>query len=93
LVVACLGKFGGTFAAASYAGLPWREGATLGTLMNTRGLMELIVLNVGLEQGVISPTLFSMLVVMAVVTTLATAPILDLLSNGAARPLRNAEAG
>lgn len=92
LIVACVGKFGGTFAAATYTGLPWRDAATLGTLMNTRGLMELIVLNIGLEQGVISPTLFSMLVVMAVVTTLATAPVLDLLAKGGA-PLRDAEAG
>jgi len=84
LAVACAGKLGGTFAAARYAGLGTREAATLGALMNTRGLMELIVLNVGLEQGVISPTLFSMLVVMAVVTTLLTAPLLDLL----ARPAR-----
>jgi len=76
-LVACLGKFGGTAAAARLSGFGWRQSVALGGLMNTRGLMELIVLSVGLDQGVISPTLFSMMVVMAVATTLAGAPILD----------------
>jgi Kef-type K+ transport system membrane component KefB len=76
IAVASLGKFGGAFAAARFTGLDWRESTALGILMNTRGLMELIVLNVGLDLGVISPTLFGMLVLMAVVTTLATTPIL-----------------
>jgi K+:H+ antiporter len=78
-LVACLGKFGGTLAAARLCGLGWRQSAALGALMNTRGLMELIVLSVGLDQGVISPQLFSMMVVMAVVTTLAGGPLLDVL--------------
>jgi Kef-type K+ transport system membrane component KefB len=78
-VVACFGKFGGTFLVSRVTGLGWRHSLAMGALMNTRGLMELIVLNVGLERGIISPTLFSMLVVMAVVTTLMTAPVLDLL--------------
>ncbi len=78
-LVACLGKFGGTAVASRMSGLDWRHSVALGALMNTRGLMELIVLNVGLDQGVISPALFSMMVVMAVVTTLAAAPALDLL--------------
>lgn len=76
ILVATLGKFGGTLAAARVTGLGWRDAAALGILMNTRGLMELIVLNIGLDLGVISPTLFAMLVIMAVVTTVATAPIL-----------------
>ena len=76
IAVASVGKFGGAFAASRFTGLDWRESTALGILMNTRGLMELIVLNVGLDLGVISPTLFSMLVIMAVVTTLATTPIL-----------------
>ena len=76
VAVATAGKFGGTLIAARATGLPWRQAAGLGVLMNTRGLMELIVLNVGLELGVISPTLFTMLVLMALVTTLATTPIL-----------------
>ena len=75
-LVATAGKFGGTLVAAWLTGLSWRESAALGTLMNTRGLMELIVLNIGLDLGVISPTLFAMMVVMALVTTAATAPIL-----------------
>jgi Kef-type K+ transport system membrane component KefB len=79
LLVAVVGKFGGTFAAARMTGMPTREAAGLGTLMNTRGLVELIVLNVGLDMGVLSPTLFAMMVVMALVTTLATGPMLSLL--------------
>lgn len=77
ILVATAGKFGGTLAAARLTGLSWREAAALGTLMNTRGLMELIVLNIGLDLGMISPTLFAMMVVMALATTAATAPILN----------------
>jgi Kef-type K+ transport system membrane component KefB len=65
--------------AARFTGLSWRYAASLGVLMNTRGLMELIVLNVGLDLGVISPTLFAMMVLMALVTTIGAAPILHLL--------------
>ena len=79
ILIATLGKFGGTFVAARLTGLGWRTAAALGTLMNTRGLMELIVLNVGLDLRVISPTLFAMMVMMALVTTMATAPGLRLL--------------
>jgi Kef-type K+ transport system membrane component KefB/nucleotide-binding universal stress UspA family protein len=75
--VACLGKFGGSFVAARLTGLPWRESAALGVLMNTRGLMELIVLNLGLDLGILSPTLFTMMVVMALVTTVMTSPLLE----------------
>jgi len=56
--------------------LGWRDAAALGILMNTRGLMELIVLNLGLDLGVISPTLFAILVLMALANTIATAPVL-----------------
>jgi Kef-type K+ transport system membrane component KefB len=77
--VATLGKFGGTILAARWSGLSWREGALLGTLMNTRGLMELIVLKQGLDLGVISPKLFAMLVIMAIATTIMTGPLLSLL--------------
>jgi Kef-type K+ transport system membrane component KefB len=79
IAVASLGKFGGTFVAARLTGLGSRDAASLGILMNTRGLMELVVLNLGLDLHVISPTLFAMLVLMAVVTTFATTPILNLL--------------
>jgi len=78
-LVACVGKFGGTLLASRWTGLPWRDSAALGILMNTRGLVELIVLNMGLDLGVISPKLFAMLVLMALVTTFMTTPILQLL--------------
>ncbi|MGN6547394.1 MAG: cation:proton antiporter [Aureliella sp.] len=77
--VATLGKFGGTVLAARYAGESWRDAGVLGMLMNTRGLMELIVLNIGLDLGVISPTLFAMMVIMALVTTMMTSPVLGFL--------------
>lgn len=79
IAVATAGKFGGAFAAAKLTGLSWRDSAGLGILMNTRGLMELIVLNIGLERKIISPTVFAMMVVMAIVTTMATTPILQLI--------------
>ncbi len=80
IAVASTGKFGGGFIAARLTGSDWRQAASLGILMNTRGLMELIVLNIGLDLGVLSPTLFAMLVLMAVLTTLATTPILQAMS-------------
>jgi Kef-type K+ transport system membrane component KefB len=79
VVAATVGKLGGTFLAARLSGMATRDAAGLGALMNTRGLMELIVLNVGLDLGVITPTLFSMLVLMALITTFATAPLLALI--------------
>ena len=60
--------------------MPWRDAVSLGVLMNTRGLMELVILNIGLDIGVISPALFSMMVVMALVTTFMAMPLLDLIS-------------
>src|SRR4029079_17054713 len=86
ILVASLGKFGGTLAAARVAGLDWHTSSSLGILMNTRGLMELIVLNVGLDLGVISPTLFAMMVLMALATTLATTPLLALLERRTVTP-------
>jgi Kef-type K+ transport system membrane component KefB len=76
ILVAVAGKVGGTSVAARFGGMPWRESLALGALMNTRGLMELVVLNIGLEVQVISPTLFSMMVVMAIATTMMTPPLL-----------------
>jgi len=81
ILVASAGKFGGSTIAARLTGLGWRDASALGVLMNTRGLVELIVLNIGLDFGVISPTVFAMLVLMALVTTFATTPILDLISS------------
>src|ERR1700691_508951 len=80
ILVASVGKFGGTVVAARITGLDWRDSSALGVLMNTRRLMELIVLNIGLEMNVISPTLFAMLVIMALVTTFATTPIVHLIT-------------
>ena len=75
ILIATLGKFGGTLAAARLTGSSWRDATALGALMNTRGLMELIVLNIGLDLRVISPALFAMMVMMAIVTTMLTSPI------------------
>jgi Kef-type K+ transport system membrane component KefB len=80
IIVASAGKFGGSLIAARLTGMGWRDASALGVLMNTRGLMELIVLNIGLELKVLSPTLFAMLVLMAVVTTFTTTPILHLIT-------------
>lgn len=79
IVVATAGKLGGSTVAAWLSGMPPREAAGLGTLMNARGLMELVILDVGLDIGVISPALFSMMIVMALVTTFMTTPVLHLI--------------
>ncbi|MEH2091423.1 cation:proton antiporter [Nostoc sp.] len=77
LAVAIAGKYVGTYVAARVSGISKREASALGWLMNTRGLTELIVLNIGLELGVISPLIFTMLVIMALVTTFMTSPLLE----------------
>ena len=77
LTAAVLGKLGGATIAAKISALHWREAAGLGILMNTRGLMELIILTIGLQFGVISPALFAMMVMMALVTTFMTTPIFE----------------
>jgi K+:H+ antiporter len=79
LGVAVFGKVFGAAMAARVTGLDWRSSAVVGTLMNTRGLTELIVLNLALEQGVISEALFAMLVLMALITTLMTTPMMNVL--------------
>lgn len=76
IAFATLGKFGGTFLAARLAGMDTASARCVGVMMNTRGLMELIVLNVGYELGVIPPAVFTMLVIMALVSTLVTVPLL-----------------
>ena len=76
LGVAVLGKLGGTTIAARTTGIQWREAGGLGVLMNSRGLMELVILTIGLQDGIITPALFTMMVIMAVVTTMMTSPIL-----------------
>jgi Kef-type K+ transport system membrane component KefB len=86
--VAVAGKLGGSALAARLGGRPWREALALGTLMNTRGLMELVILNIGLDLGVLSPALYSMMVLMAFATTVMTSPLLTALH--AVRPLTDA---
>lgn len=78
VAVAIVGKYAGTYAAARISGIDKQEASALGWLMNTRGLTELIVLNIGLSLNVISPLLFTMLVIMALVTTFMTSPLLEL---------------
>ena len=79
--VATLGKVGGTLVAARWTGLGWHDALTLGALMNTRGLMELIALNVGYDLGILSPAMFTMMVLMALATTAMTGPFLTLIDN------------
>ena len=81
LAVAILGKGGSSLLAARAMGLTWREASVLGVLLNTRGLIELVVLNIGLELGILSPVVFSMLVLMALITTLMTSPLITWLQN------------
>ncbi|MCL2450868.1 MAG: cation:proton antiporter [Polyangiaceae bacterium] len=76
--VAVAGKLGGAALAARSTGFPWREATSLGVLVNARGLVELVVLNIGLDAGLVSPALFAILVLVAIVTTLMTTPLLDL---------------
>ncbi len=76
ILVAIAGKFGGCTVAAKLGGFPWRESACIGVMMNTRGLMELIVINVGYELGVLPRSVFVMLVLMAMATTIMTTPVL-----------------
>ena len=85
LAASCLGKFGACWAAARLSGEDNRTALAVGALMNARGLMELILLNIGLQKGIIQPTLFSMLVLMAVVTTLMASPVFELVYGRRAR--------
>ena len=81
ILVASVGKFAGSALTARFVGQSWKDSLTIGALMNTRGLMELIVLNIGYDLGVISPVLFTMMVIMALVTTFITGPVLNLINN------------
>jgi Kef-type K+ transport system membrane component KefB len=80
VLTAVVGKFGGSTFAARFVGQSWKESLSIGALMNTRGLMELIVLNIGYDLGVLSPEVFAMMVIMALVTTFMTGPALDLIN-------------
>lgn len=78
IVVAVAGKLGGCAIAARLVGENWKDSLTIGTLMNTRGLMELVALNIGYEMGVLPPSIFVILVIMALVTTFMTTPLLHM---------------
>jgi K+:H+ antiporter len=86
LAVAIVGKVAGSAAAARSAGQSWRTSLAVGSLMNARGMMELIAIKVGLDIGVIGPDLFTMLMVMAIVTTVMTGPLLTLFAEPEASP-------
>lgn len=77
ILTAVVGKFGGSTLAARVVGQSWKDSLGIGALMNTRGLMELIVLNIGYDLGILSPEVFAMLVLMALITTFMTGPALD----------------
>ncbi len=89
LAVACAGKIGGTYVSARWAGLSARDAGALGALMNTRGLVGLVVVNLGLNLGVVSPEFFAMLVLVALATTAMTSPLLQWL--GIVRPRAGSE--
>ncbi len=80
ILVAVAGKFVGSALAAKFVGQNWRDSLTIGALMNTRGLMELVVLNIGFDLGVLSPEVFTMMVIMALVTTFMTGPAIDIIN-------------
>lgn len=79
VAIAVTGKFLGSSLAARFVGQNWHQSLTIGALMNTRGLMELVVLNIGYELGVLTPEIFAMMVIMALVTTFMTGPSLDII--------------
>jgi Kef-type K+ transport system membrane component KefB len=79
IVLAVGGKLVGAMISTRMNGMSWRESAAVGVLMNTRGLVELVILNIGLDLGVLSPALFSIMVMMALATTLMTTPLLNLI--------------
>ncbi|MEO6317939.1 MAG: cation:proton antiporter [Acidimicrobiales bacterium] len=89
IAAACVGKLGGSMFAARILGYPWRQSTAIGLLMNTRGLTEIVILTVGQRLGVVSPALFVMLVLMALVTTLMATPLLSVVYP---EPLIRAEA-
>lgn len=80
ILVAVIGKFVGSALAAKFVGQNWKDSLTIGALMNTRGLMELVVLNIGYDLGVLDAEIFAMMVIMALVTTFMTGPSLDIIN-------------
>ncbi|OLE53174.1 MAG: hypothetical protein AUG51_14370 [Acidobacteria bacterium 13_1_20CM_3_53_8] len=94
IAIAIVGKLGGGMLAARWTGMSWQESFSVGVLMNTRGLVELIVLNLGYDLGILSPRIFAMMVLMALSTTFMTGPLLSLVKlRSRSRTLLTAEAG
>jgi Kef-type K+ transport system membrane component KefB len=87
ILVAIAGKLGGSMFMARWTGMGWRDSFSLGALMNTRGLVELIVLSIGYDLGILSARTFAMLVLMALVTTFMTGPLLSLVKVGTSEPM------
>ena len=88
IFIAILGKFGGSMFAARFVGLSWKDSIVIGALINTRGLMELIILNIGYDLGVLNSEIFTMMVIMALVTTFMTGPVLDYMNRVATKERR-----
>ena len=86
IVVAVAGKLGGSMLMARITKMSWRDSLAIGVLMNTRGLIELVILNIGYDLGILSARIFVMMVIMALVTTFMTAPLLSLLKLGNPQP-------
>ncbi|MDT0346923.1 cation:proton antiporter [Streptomyces litchfieldiae] len=93
VLTACAGKLGGVLLSARMTGMSWHQATTLGLLMNTRGLTELVILNVGLDLGLLNTELFTTMVIMALVTTAMTSPLLSIALRGGTRTGRSGEAG
>ncbi|PYK41902.1 MAG: hypothetical protein DME46_12610 [Verrucomicrobia bacterium] len=88
VTVAILGKLGGTMVSGRLMHLSWNDAFALGALMNTRGLVELVALNIGYDLGILSPAIFTMMVIMALATTFLTAPLLNLAEHVNRRTIR-----
>jgi Kef-type K+ transport system membrane component KefB len=93
IALAVVGKLVGSMLSTRMNGMSWRESAAVGVLMNTRGLVELVILNIGLDLGVLSPALFSIMVLMALATTLMTPPLLNLILRPVSSKLSTVDAG
>jgi Kef-type K+ transport system membrane component KefB len=87
IALACLGKGVACWLAARLQGEGQRDALSIGVLMNARGMMELLLLNIGLEQGIITPTLFTLMVVMTIATTLMATPLFELIRRRAPQPI------
>jgi Kef-type K+ transport system membrane component KefB len=85
IAIAVLGKLGGSMLMARWTKMSWRDSFAIGALMNTRGLVELVVLNIGYDLGILSDRIFVMMVIMALATTFMTAPLLSLVKVGKAK--------